>query len=131
MLLANQTAGFFKIKYLKSKVNHEVCFWHAKKHLSFLQVNFIILGVRSKACPKYPKKEVCISLQYLQKKMWDEVLFVPAQKDESFLPGDSIKVLKITSLQYICNISAKTGRMKLIFCLQVRIKNFFKLILLF
>ena len=41
------------------------------------------------------------------------------------------KVPKITSQQYLGNISRKTRRMKLIFCLQINIKNFFKLILSF
>ena len=35
---------------------------------------------------------------------------------------------KLASLQYLCKISRKTGRMKLIFCFQISIKSFFKLI---
>ena len=42
-----------------------------------------------------------------------------------------LKVAKITSLQNLCNISTKTWRVKLIFCLQVNIIGFFKLILSF
>ena len=38
-------------------------------------------------------------------------------------------VQKITSLQYLRNISRKMSRMKLIFCLQINVKGFFKLIL--
>ena len=30
-------------------------FWHADKHWSILQLGTIILGLRSQACPKYPK----------------------------------------------------------------------------
>ena len=41
------------------------------------------------------------------------------------------KVPKITGLQYLCNISKKAGRMKLGFCLQINIKDFFKLLLSF
>ena len=41
------------------------------------------------------------------------------------------KLPKITSLQYLYNISRKTWRIKLIFCLQLNIKGFFKLILSF
>ena len=55
MLLTNQTAGFFKMKYLKKEVNDKVYFWYADKHRSFLQVDTIILSVRSQAYPKYPK----------------------------------------------------------------------------
>ena len=39
------------------------------------------------------------------------------------------KVPKITSLQYICNIFWKNGRMKLIFCMQISSKLSYKLIL--
>ena len=41
------------------------------------------------------------------------------------------KVPKITSLQYLSNISSKTWRMKLSFCLQSNIEGFFKFILSF
>ena len=37
----------------------EVDFLPADKHKSFLQVDFIFLGVRSQAYPKYPKQQVC------------------------------------------------------------------------
>ena len=40
---------------MKKEVNGEVYFWHADKHRSFLQFDNIIWGVRSHACPKYPK----------------------------------------------------------------------------
>ena len=36
-------------------MNDEAYFWHAEKHLNFLQVDIIILSVRSQAFPKYPK----------------------------------------------------------------------------
>ena len=62
----------------------------ADKHNSFKQVDSITLGVRSYACPKYPK---------------------------------------ITSLQYLCNVSRKTQRKKFIFCLLRKVKGFFKVIL--
>ena len=52
MLLASRTAGFFKIYYLKEEVNDEICFCHAENR-NFLQIDGIILGVRSQACAKY------------------------------------------------------------------------------
>ena len=55
-------------------------FCHADKHRRILQVDTIILGVSRQACPKYPKKEVCISSQYLQKVMGDEVTFLFVDK---------------------------------------------------
>ena len=33
----------------------EIYFWHADKQQNFLQVDIIILGVHSQACPKYQK----------------------------------------------------------------------------
>ena len=52
------------------------------KHRSFLQFDAIISVVCSQTYPKYPKGEVCISLQYLQKNVDDEVV-LPADKHES------------------------------------------------
>ena len=55
ILSANQIAGFFKMQYLKKEVNDEIYFWDADKHRSLVQVDTIIVGVCSQACPKYPK----------------------------------------------------------------------------
>ena len=87
MLLANQTAGFFKMQYLKEEVNDKIYFCHAEKHQTFLQVDLIILGVRSEACLKYLKQEVFVSLQYIQNIMEDQVFFLPVDKCEIFLQG--------------------------------------------
>ena len=48
------------------------------------------MDVRSQPCPNYPKQEVCISLEYLQKNMGEEVDFLPADKYKRFLQDDSI-----------------------------------------
>ena len=82
-----------------------------------------------------------VSLQYLKKGVSDEVDFLHADKHESFLQIDAMifdgewssipKVPKITSLQYIWNISRKMGKMKSILCLQINIRDFFILILSF
>ena len=37
----------------------EVDFLPADKHKNFLQDDSITLGMRSQACPKYPKQQVC------------------------------------------------------------------------
>ena len=81
--------------------------------------------------------------------MEDEVALWPAAKYKSFLEGASIilgvckqakaprisstlpKVPRTTNLQYLCNMSRKKERMKLIFSLQTNIKDFFKLMLAF
>ena len=41
-----------------------------------IKVDAFILGVCNQAYSQYPKWEVCISLQYLQKRMGDEVDFL-------------------------------------------------------
>ena len=75
MLSVNQIAGFFKMQYLKKEVDDEVYFWHVDKHQSLPQVGTIILGLCNQACSKYPKWEVCISLQYLQESMGVKLIF--------------------------------------------------------
>ena len=84
MLSANQIAEFFE-KYIKKEVNDEVYFWYVDKHRSFPQVDTISLSVSRQTCPKYPKEEVCISLQYLQKHLQEQVDFLPGEKHESIL----------------------------------------------
>ena len=80
MVSANHIARFFEMKYPQKGVNDEAYFWHADKNRSLLQVNTINLILCDKACPKYQKKEVCISLQYLKENMKDEVNFFPEYK---------------------------------------------------
>ena len=71
-------------------------FWHADKYQSFLHVDNIILDVCNKACPKYPKKEVCI----------------PALSPEKHWGGGG----------------GVGGGVKLVFCLQMNMKVFYKFI---
>ena len=51
----SQTAGFFKMKYLKKEVDDEVYSLHTNKHRSLLQVDTIILDECNQVFPKYPK----------------------------------------------------------------------------
>ena len=69
--------------------------------------------------------KLAISLSYLKKEVSDEADFLDADKHESFLQidtmifdvdGDTFKVPKIASLEYLCN-SKKMWEMKLIFCM--------------
>ena len=127
-----------KCNISRKKWKNEVYFWHVEEHLNFLQVDFIILCVSSQAYPKYPKYEVCISLQYLQKNIGFDFFFC-------FCLQINTKVFyKVVVLPWMCvsrlaqstqnnkfPISLKIGRMKLFFCLQKNIKYFFKLILSF
>ena len=77
MLPAIQILGFFKMQYLKEVVNDEVYVLHANNHWSRLQFGTIILDECNQVCSKYPTY-ICISSQYLQKSMRDEVEFLPA-----------------------------------------------------
>ena len=79
-----------------------------------------------------------ISLQYLKKEVRDKVDFLHADKDESFLEIDTMifdgegqafpKVPKIASLQFLHNISKNKLEMKLIFYMQINIKESYNLI---
>ena len=71
-------------------MNDEVYFWPVDKHGSLVEIDTIILGVCNQPCPKYPKYDVCISMQYLQTNIWDELDFLPADKHKSFLQVDSM-----------------------------------------
>ena len=64
----------------------EVDFLPADKH----QIDSNPLGVCSKTCPKYPRQQVYISLQYLKKNVKDEVDFLLADKHQRFLQIDTI-----------------------------------------
>ena len=72
-------------------MNDEVYFCHVEKHRNSPHlVDFTILDGRILTYPKYPKQEVYIYLQYLEKNMGDEVVLLPADKHESFLQDDAI-----------------------------------------
>ena len=78
--------------------------------------------------------EVDLSMKLPRKALEDEVVFLAADKYKSFLQADNI-TLGVHSQgcpkypkQQVYNISRKTRRMNLIFCLQVKFKGFFKLI---
>ena len=72
-------------------MKNEVYFLHADKHQSLLQVYTIILGDSNESYPKYPK-QASISLQYLHKSMGDEVDFLPADKNKTFLQDVIVSV---------------------------------------
>ena len=72
-------------------MNDEVYFCHVEKHRNSPHlVGFTILDGRILTYPKYPKQEVYIYLQYLEKNMGDEVVLLPADKHESFLQDDAV-----------------------------------------
>ena len=81
LLSTNQIAGFSKILYLKKEVNDEVCFWHADKHQSILQVE--------PDKHKLPKIRSLRIFAISPEKHGEEVDFLPVNKQESFLQVDS------------------------------------------
>ena len=105
----------------------------------------------NQACPNYPK-QVCISLQFLQKSMVYEIDFLPADKHRIFLQIDSITLsvhgqacpkyskqqlynifrifpkFRKKQVYNVCIISIKKIEMKLVFCMQIIIKVAYKLI---
>ena len=130
------------LQNLKENRKNEVHFLLPDKHQRFLQIETINLDVcvaRHAQVTQWSK--FAVSLQYLNKEMSHKVDLLHADKHESFLQIDAMifdggwssipKVPKITSLQYLCNISNKTGRMKLVFIQQTKMKDFFKFILSF
>ena len=92
------------LRYLKKEGRDEVDFLHADKHQSFLQVDFSTLGIKV-------SYKVILSL----------------------LIGISsiLKVLKVTSLQYLFNISKKKFRNGVHFLHADKHQSFYKLALSF
>ena len=137
--MVNQTAGFFKMWYLKEKVNDEIYFYHVKKHRNFLQVDITTLDCISRqARSTQNKKFTCLC--YISRKTWCMKWFFCVQLNMKvfykmilsfWVWVTSLAQIttcnKLVSLQYLCKISRKTGRMKFIFCFQISIKDFFKL----
>ena len=81
--------------------------------------------------------KVAFSLQYIKKKVSDEIDFSHVDKHKRSLQinndiwwewSNIPKVPKISSLQCLNNISKSKLEMKLVFCMQINIKVFYKFI---
>ena len=113
------------------------CFLPANKHEGFLQVDSITLGLFSEACPKYSKQVYnifVISQGKCEGWTWSfSYRLAPKVSSNCYYhfrcvcPG-MLKLPKITSLLFLCNILRKNWVMKLIFCMQVSMKACYKLI---
>ena len=125
------------MQYLQKEGNDEVYFWHADKQQSFLQFDTVILGVLSQPCQKYPKQEVCISLQYLKENMSD-VDFCLLINMQGFFKlilsfyvcvSGYVQITQNNKFAISLNYLKKEVSDKLIFCMQVSMKVSYKLIL--
>ena len=133
------------LQYVKENVKSGVDLLPADKRWKFLQSDTIILREMVKYSPSSQNSKFPVSLQYLKKEVRDEVGFLHEDKHWSFLEVDFntlaskfstswyyhywwvwssiFKVLKVTSLQYLYNISKKKLGMEFIFCMQINIKT--------
>ena len=99
MLSTNQIAVFFKMLYLNKEVHDDVYFWHADKHWTLHQADTINLGLCNQNAQSTQNKKFAY-LWNISRKAWgDEVGFLPADKQESFLQIDSI-ILGVRSHVY-------------------------------
>ena len=100
------------LQYFKKEGRHEVDFLHAYKQ-TFLQVDTIKICEYASHAQSTQNNKFAKSLQYLKKEVRDEVHFC-TDKHQSIQKVDTIifdrcrtdmpKVLKITSMQYLCNV---------------------------
>ena len=66
----------------------KLIFFLADKHESMLEIDTIILMVMVKHSQSSPKRKFVMPLQYLRKKVRDEVDFLHAHKHQCFLQVD-------------------------------------------
>ena len=114
------------------------------KQINFkLSYNLIPLILVRMARPAHThitlNKKFVKSLQYLRKEFRDEVDFLGLASQLSinwyyhfwWVQLGIPKVLRITSMQFLYNISRKNWVIKLMFCMLINMKNFCKLTVLF
>ena len=93
---SSQNAKFtMSLQYLKKEVRDEVDFLHTDKHQSFLKVDFKTLGIK-----------VIYKIYYHYWWTWSSIL----------------KLLEVTSFQYLYSISKMKLGMEFIFCMQINIE---------
>ena len=99
----------------------------------------ILVGMVSRHAQITQNDKFAKSLWYLKKEVRDEVEFLCKWAKFStnwcyhvwWAWSGIPKVLKIKSMQYLCNPSRKNWVMKLMFCMMINMIVFYKLILLF
>ena len=73
--LSKITSLLFFLQYLQKEANGEVDFLHADKYESFLQIDTMIFMGMVKHSQSSQNSKFALSLQYLEKKVRDQVDF--------------------------------------------------------
>ena len=133
------TSLLFLCNILQNTGMMKLIFLHADEHEGFLQINTMVLIEMVKHFQTSQNKKFLISWQYLKQEVRNEVDFLHPEKyqswfqhfgHQSFLQGGTIidehdksilKVIKVTSLQYLYNISKLMLGMEFSFCMQINI----------
>ena len=102
--------------------------------LSYKLIPLILVGM-ARPVQIIQNNKFAKSLQYLKKEVGDEVDFLcrwTSQFSINWWVWSGIpKVLKVTSMKCLCNISRKNWVVELMFCMRRNMKIFYKLIVLF
>ena len=129
---------------LKKEVSDAVDFLHADKHESLLQIDTMISMKMVKYSQCSQNSKFASSLQYLKKeemkltfcmqinikvshklisKPWTSKISTRWHYHYWWVWSSILKVLKVTSLQYLYNIWKKKLEMEFFFCMQINIKT--------
>ena len=73
------------LQYLKKEMSDEVCFLHADKRGSLLQIDSMILMEMVRHSQNSQNSKLALSLQYLKEEVKDEADFLYADKHQSSL----------------------------------------------
>ena len=95
-------------------MSDEVDLWHAGKHESLPQIDSMEMVKNSQSSQN---SKFAMSLQYFKKEVKAEVGFLYA--DYQWASSSVFKLVKVTSLQYLCSISKKKLGMEIIFGMQI------------
>ena len=126
------------LQFLKKEERDEVDFLHAENIKRSYRLMLLILVGIARDAQITQNNKFAKYLWYLKKEVRDEVEFLYRWASRFSInwcyhfwwawPG-MYKVFKILSMQYLCNISKKKWVMKLMFCMLINMKVFYKLIL--
>ena len=129
---STQNKKFAYLCNISSKAWRMKLFFPANKHEGFLQVDSITFCLFSQACPKYSKESVynifVISQGKCEGWTWSFAYRLTSKVSLNCfyhfrcVCPSMLKLPKITSLLFLCNILRKNWVLKLIFCMQSFLK---------